>query len=100
MHTPTIVCLCGSTKFREAFEKANHDETLHGKIVLTVGVYQCDVPSLKESLDLLHRHKIDMADEILVLNVGYYIGESTAREIAYAHSKGKHIRYLNNGGSA
>ena len=45
-------------------------------------------------LDELHLRKIDLADEVYVQNVGGYIGDSTANEIAYATSKGKPIRYL------
>ncbi|MFD5516329.1 hypothetical protein [Streptomyces sp. NPDC127066] len=48
---------------------------------------------LKNQLDYLHHRKIDLADEILVVNPGGYIGESTRREIAYARSLGKTIRY-------
>ena len=45
-------------------------------------------------LDDMHKRKIDMADEIFVINVGGYIGKSTQNEIAYAKSKGITIRYL------
>lgn len=105
--TPRIVCLCGSTRFMEAFRQANLRETLAGHIVLTVG---CDTksdtdllatgeltPELKAQLDELHRRKIDLADEILVLNVGGYIGESTRSEIRYATIIGKHVAYLEGG---
>ena len=103
---PKIVCLCGSTKFKDAFTKAQFDETMAGNIVLTIG---CNMKSdseifaglsdsqlriVKARLDVLHFHKIVMADEILVLNVDNYIGESTEREIVYADSLGKTIRYL------
>jgi len=101
---PPIVCLCGSTRFGEAFQEANLRETVAGKIVLSVG---CDLKSdhelwpdeetrnsLKERLDELHFHKIELADEILVLNVSGYIGESTQREINHATQLGKPIRYL------
>lgn len=103
---PRIVTLCGSTRFSEAFQKANFDETLAGRIVLTIG---CDMKGdselfgnmtpeqrakTKENLDLLHFKKILLSDEILVLNVGGYIGESTAREIAYAIVHGVKVRYL------
>jgi len=100
---PTIVCLCGSTRFYEAFQEANYIETMAGKIVLTVGHYPHTTvhggkvgctPHEKYKLDALHLAKIDMADEVLILNVGGYIGESTAREIAYAAMRGKKIRYL------
>lgn len=97
---PTIVCLCGSTRFSQAFQDANFRETLAGKIVLTIG---CDFKSDsalgltsedKARLDQLHLRKIDLADEILVLNAGGYIGESTANEIRYAQQMNKQIRYL------
>lgn len=97
---PIIVCLCGSTRFSEAFHEANLRETLAGKIVLSIG---CDFKSDdalglteadKKRLDELHLRKIDLADEILVLNVDGYVGESTAREIIYANDHGKRIRWL------
>ena len=103
---PRIVCLCGSTRFGATFEAAQFDETLAGKIVLTIG---CNMKSdadlfrdysagaresIKAMLDELHLRKIDLADEVLILNVGGYIGESTARELAYAEKLGKAIRYL------
>ena len=49
---------------------------------------------IKNGLDELHLRKIDLADEILVLYDGGYIGESTQREIAYAQMHQKHIRRL------
>lgn len=103
---PTIVCLCGSTRFSEAFQQANLRETLHGRIVLSIG---CDMRSdgelfahkpddelaqIKAALDELHLRKIDLADEVLILNVGGYIGSSTARELAYARTLGKRVRFL------
>jgi hypothetical protein len=100
MPAPTIVCLCGSTRFSQAFQEANLRETLVGKFVLSIG---CDTksdrdlalgPVDKTALDLLHFFKIDLAHEVLVLNVGGYIGESTRREIAYARRSGKLIRWL------
>jgi hypothetical protein len=100
---PTIVCLCGSTRFGEAFRRANLQETLAGKIVLTIG---CDCKSddvlglsseVKKQLDALHLHKIDLADEILMLNVDGYIGLSVRREIAYARQQGKRVRWLESG---
>lgn len=100
---PTIVCLCGSTRFAATFHEANLRETLAGRIVLTVG---CDTKSDadlrlagelteedKVRLDELHLRKIGLADEILVLNVGGYIGQSTRREIAYARRLGKRVRW-------
>jgi hypothetical protein len=101
---PRVVCLCGSTRFMDAFQAANLRETIAGRIVLTIGCNtksEADLivlgqltPEAKAALDELHKRKIDMSDEILVLNVGGYIGESTRSEIEYAKAHGKAIRYL------
>lgn len=117
---PTIVCLCGSTRFKAAFEEANLRETLDGKIVLMPGsfthddaVRQAEVnraagntrpvsgdkehvfgPEIAAALDELYRRKIDLADEVLVLNVGGYLGSSTRAELEYAAEQGKRIYYL------
>lgn len=98
---PRVVTLCGSTRFKQAFIEANFRETMAGRIVLTVGWYShadaetyTPTPEEKRRLDALHLAKIDLSDEILVINVGGYVGESTAREIAHARSLGKPIRWL------
>src|SRR5579859_4503232 len=96
---PKIVCLCGSTKFKEAFFLANFNETMAGKIVLSVGFFMHNEQypvsgKQKEDLDELHKRKIDLADEILVINLGNYIGLSTASEIEYAKKLNKSIRYM------
>lgn len=96
---PKIVCLCGSTKFKAQFEEANKQETLKGNIVLSVGFFghQEAIPpdeETKQALDNLHLKKIDLADEVLVINPNQYIGASTRQEIAYATKLGKPIRYL------
>jgi len=99
MPMPTIVCLCGSTRFKDAFIKAMRDETLAGKIVLTVGLFGHQEGlnmngETKKMLDELHLRKIDLANEVLILNVDEYIGESTRRELNYAKIAGKKIRFL------
>lgn len=97
---PLIVCLCGSTRFYDAFRQANLELTLAGIIVLSIGCDTksdeglCITPEQKIALDKLHKEKIRMADEVYVLNVGGYIGESTRSEIDYAVALGKPIRYL------
>lgn len=96
---PVIVCLCGSSRFKDAFVEANRSETLAGRIVLSIGMFghheglDMNGP-VKKMLDELHFHKVMLADEVLVLNVGGYVGESTRREINHAESLGKPIRYL------
>lgn len=103
---PTIVTLCGSTKFKAEFVRQNFNETLSGKIVLSIGCDMKDDDELfghmtddefnevKFRLDELHKRKIDISDEVFILNVGGYIGSSTRSELEYAQSKGKKIRYL------
>lgn len=96
------VTLCGSTRFKEQFLEVQKQLTLEGYIVISVGLFghsgDDDVwkPGVKEMLDDMHKRKIDMADEIFVINVGGYIGESTKSEIAYAKRTGKTIKYLEN----
>lgn len=95
-----VITLCGSTRFRDAFLEAQKRLTLEGNIVISVGLFghsgdeEVWKPGTKEMLDDMHKRKIDMADEIYVINVGGYIGESTRSEIEYARAAGKEIRYL------
>ncbi|HLB37442.1 MAG TPA: hypothetical protein VJL31_12800, partial [Gemmatimonadales bacterium] len=60
----------------------------------TVDDHLAEEQGVAEKMDALHLRKIDLADQVLVVNVGGYIGDSTRREIAYAHSLGKSVRYL------
>lgn len=102
-----VITLCGSTRFKDQFMEAQKRLTLEGNIVISVGLYGHSGDSevwenmdegtrtrTKEMLDDMHKRKIDMADEIFVINVGGYIGESTRSEIEYAHKTGKKVKYL------
>jgi len=94
-----VITLCGSTKFQKEFEDANERLTMTGNVVISVDVFGhskgIDLSfEEKTELDLIHLKKIDLADEIFVINVDGYIGSSTAREIEYAKLKGKSISYL------
>ncbi|MBR2681716.1 MAG: hypothetical protein IKE22_00425 [Atopobiaceae bacterium] len=102
-----VITLCGSTRFEQAFREANKRLTLAGNIVISVGLFghsgddevwegmdEGTLTKTKQMLDDMHKRKIDLADEIYVLNVGGYIGESTRSEIAYAQAHGKPVRYL------
>ena len=99
---PQIVCLCGSTRFMDAFHACGWQLTLDGHIVLTVGVCkhaedhggEALGQEAADKLDELHKRKIDLADWVFVLNVGGYIGDSTRAEIEYAAETGKRITYL------
>ena len=95
-----IITLCGSTRFKDEFMEAQKRLTLEGNIVISVGLFghsgdeEVWDEGVKEMLDDMHLNKIDMADEIFVINPGGYIGESTAWEISYARAMGKEIRSL------
>jgi nucleoside 2-deoxyribosyltransferase len=97
---PLVVCLCGSTRFRAEIAEANRAATMAGKIVLAPGVFGHAGDPLtdedKARLDRLHLAKIDMADEVLVVNPEGYIGESTCREIEYATRTGKPVACTHN----
>lgn len=102
-----VITLCGSTRFKEEFMKVQKDLTLKGNIVISVGLFghsgdnevwedmdEGTLTKTKEMLDDMHKRKIDMADEIFVINVGGYIGSSTKSEIEYAIEHGKKVNYL------
>ena len=98
-----VITLCGSTRFKDEFLEAQKRLTLEGNVVISVGLFghsgddEVWSEGVKDMLDRQHLAKIDLADEIFVVNVGGYIGDSTRREIAYAEYKGKPIAYLENG---
>ena len=95
-----VITLCGSTRFKEQFIEMQKKLTLEGNIVISVGAFgHCGdnevwTDGKKAMLDRMHLAKIDLADEIFVINVGNYIGDSTRNEIEYAKSKGKRVRFL------
>ena len=95
-----VITLCGSTRFKEDFERVNKELTLAGNIVISVGCFghagDIFTDKDKEMLDDIHKRKIDMADAIFVINKNGYIGASTKSEIEYALSTGKTVRYLEN----
>lgn len=102
-----VITLCGSTRFKDAFMETQKRLTLEGNIVISVGLFghsgdnevwenmdEGTLTKTKEMLDDMHMRKIDMADEIFVINVGGYIGSSTKAEIEYAIATGKPVCYL------
>ena len=95
---PEIVCLCGSTRFPAEMRAANRELTLAGVIV----VAPCETggPLTEEqraALSALHLRKIDLADRVLVVNPGGYVGEATSREIAHARATGKPVSFTDPG---
>lgn len=95
-----IITLCGSTKFRDEFTAEQKRLTLEGNIVISVGLFghsgddEVWSESTKEMLDDMHKRKIDLADEIFIINPGGYVGESTRSEIDYAKKTDKPVKYL------
>lgn len=102
-----VITLCGSTRFKDQFLEAQKRLTLEGNIVISVGLFghsgdnkvwenmdEGTLTATKAMLDDMHKAKIDMSDEIFVINVGGYIGESTRSEIEYAEMTGKLIKFL------
>ena len=102
-----VVTLCGSTRFKDEFLRVQKELTLKGYIVISVGLFghsgdaevwenmdEGTLTKTKEMLDDMHKAKIDMADEIFVVNVNGYIGSSTKSEIDYAIKHNKKVKYL------
>jgi hypothetical protein len=102
-----VVTLCGSTRFKDEFEKAQKKLTLEGNAVISVGLFghsgdeevwedmsEDTLTETKRMLDDMHKQKIDMADSIFVVNPGGYIGSSTWSEIRYSYMCGKRIQSL------
>lgn len=95
-----VITLCGSTRFKNEFMEVQKELTLMGYIVISVGLFGHSGDIITEEqkvmLDDMHKRKIDMADEIFVINKDGYIGDSTKSEIEYAEKNKKPIRYLCN----
>lgn len=93
----TVVTLCGSMRFRAEFERLDAELTLAGHVVLTPALL---APAMelsveeRERLGRVHLQKVEMADQVLVVNVGGYIGDSTRREIEHARARGVPVTYL------
>lgn len=106
MNKPKVITLCGSTRFTDQMLIKQWELTKQGYIVLS----WCALPDwyidgedkfhlgekegVKETLDEVHKRKIDLSNKIIVVNVDRYIGESTRSEIKYAHSKNVPVEYM------
>ena len=95
-----VVTLCGSTRLKDDFMRVQKELTLQGCIVISVGLFghsgddEVWSEGTKEMLDDMHKRKIDMADEIYVINKDGYIGSSTKSEIEYTKQHNKKVNYL------
>ena len=114
MNKPKVVCFCGSVRFSTEMLIVAWEYAKAGKIVLgwcvlpdcyfeanpgskgddAAGIHAAEKEGVKEILDELHKRKIDLADEILVINIDGYVGNSTKSEILYAIDHGKPVRWL------
>jgi len=105
---PKIICFCGSVRFSSEMMIWGWELAKQGIIVLSWHVlpdgyfkgtddHNCvhgaEVDGVREIVDELHKRKIDLADEVCVVNIGGYIGDSTKSEIRYAAKHGKPIRF-------
>lgn len=99
---PEIVCICGSTRFADEMAAANRELTFAGAIVVAPANFRHAqdheahapiTPEQTAALGALHLRKIDLADRVLIVNPGGYVGEATTREIAYARKKGKPVSF-------
>ncbi len=93
-----VITLCGSTKFKEEFERVNAQLTLQGHVVISLGFFEqsegIDITEEQVKLfEKIHLKKIDLSNEIYVIDVNGYIGESTRNEIIYAKQTGKAVSY-------
>ena len=105
-----VITLCGSTRFEAEFAEVNQRLTMEGCVVISLGMFglpelpddawTADSSDLESRLGAVHFQKIRMADEVYIVDPGGYVGESTRREIAYAESLGKPVRYLSHERSA
>ena len=105
MPKPKVVCLCGSTRFIDKIAVMAWEMEKKGAIVLGMHLlpdnypgaqisHQAEAEGVRERMDELHLRKIDLADEVFVMNVGGYIGSSTRNEIDYATKAAKPVFYL------
>jgi len=104
-----VITLCGSTRFTREMLVTQWNFTKQGHVVLSwcalpddyyqehaleVSTHIGDQEGVKEIVDEVHKRKIDLSDEVFVLNIAGYIGESTKSEVLYALSKGVPVRLL------
>lgn len=100
-----VVVMCGSSRFVDVMsvcawliEKHENANSM-GLHLLPEWYCRGKIPShlaehegVADQMDELHLRKIDLCDEIFVVNYDNYIGDSTKKEIAYAKKNKKVIR--------
>lgn len=102
MEKKSIITLCGSTRFTDEMLIKQWELSKLGHVVMgwnvlptwyIIGDHVAEEEGVNDILDEVHQRKIDLSDEILVINVNDYIGKSTQFEILYAMQKGKTVKY-------
>lgn len=96
-----VITLCGSARFKDEFTKQEQILSLKGYIVLSPIFFDKEIQtklerSKLEMLKLMHYKRIELADEILVINKYGYIGDSTKKEIDFAKKLNKIIKFIEN----
>lgn len=96
-----VITLCGSARFKDEFRKQAQILSLKGYIVLSPIFFDEEIQTKLERtklemLKLMHYRRIDLSDEILVINKNGYIGESTKKEIDYARNHSKIVNFIEN----
>lgn len=95
-----VVTLCGSMKFIDTFNELREKMVAEGIVCFTPEIFS--IPDnlrnkldedMHRKLDILHQTKMILSDEILIVDVGGYIGDNTREEIEYAEKEGLHISY-------
>ena len=104
LERPHIITMCGSTRFTREMLREAWRLTKAGNIVIHWNILEGDAAfahgaekeggNIKDIIDALYLHKVAMADEVRILNVGGYVGESTRNELAHARKLGKEISWL------
>lgn len=104
-----IICICGSSQFADIasviawnFEKQGVialgmcylPEWYHRATAKVENGHYAEQEGVATILDELHLRKIEMAEFVFVVNKGGYIGERTTKEIEYAKSLGKEVKFL------
>lgn len=98
MGKPKVVCICASSRFHEDVFNMEWALTHQGYVVLSFATHDEDLWKNLNN-ETLHRirrahlHKIELAHEVLVMNINGYIGETVQRELAYAIYLNKEIEF-------
>lgn len=100
------ITICGSTRFIELMAACSwqlqkmEDAIVHAPILLP-GWYPNVQPDhmaeheeMREKFDKLHIEKIDMSQEVFVVNFDNYVGLSTRNEVIYSIQNGKVVRWF------